>query len=210
MIVDTIVGGVLEPVWAKAMAGALSHTANRRPTERQERQRIMSLTPVRGHIIATGYLSGRAGKFLTEGDYLMERLTRSVVIAVASSVLSTLGSPAEAQPKPPANSREMLLVHWNDIGGKVVKLAEEFPEDKYNFKPVDGVRTFADQLRHVAFWNIYLDQDRSRGKGRHGAERDFEDRVRHEGDDRGGAQTVGCRCRSRAEEAAGHAVAESG
>ena len=83
----------------------------------------------------------------------MERLTRSVVIAVASSVLSTLGSPAEAQPKPPANSREMLLVHWNDIGGKV---AEEFPEDKYNFKPVDGVRSFADQLRHVAFWNIYL------------------------------------------------------
>ena len=86
----------------------------------------------------------------------MERLTRSVVIAVASSVLSTLGSPAEAQSKPPANSREMLLVHWNDIGGKVVKLAEEFPEDKYNFKPVDGVRTFADQLRHVAFWNNYL------------------------------------------------------
>ena len=86
----------------------------------------------------------------------MERLTRSVVIAVASSVLSTLGSPAEAQSKPPANSREMLLVHWNDIGGKVVKLAEEFPEDKYNFKPVDDVRTFADQLRHVAFWNNYL------------------------------------------------------
>lgn len=86
----------------------------------------------------------------------MERLTRSVVIAVASSVLSTLGSPAEAQPKPPANSREMLLVHWNDISGKVVKLAEEFPEDKYDFKPVDGVRSFADQLRHVAFWNIYL------------------------------------------------------
>ena len=86
----------------------------------------------------------------------MERLTRSVVIAVASSVLSTLASPAGAQPKPPANSREMLLNHWNDIGGKVVKLAEEFPEEKYDFKPVDGVRTFADVLRHIAFWNNYL------------------------------------------------------
>ena len=86
----------------------------------------------------------------------MERLTRSVVIAVASSVLSTLASPARAQPKPPANSREMLLNHWNDIGEKVVKMAEEFPEQKYDFKPVDGVRTFADVLRHVAFWNNYL------------------------------------------------------
>jgi uncharacterized damage-inducible protein DinB len=86
----------------------------------------------------------------------MERLTRSVVLAVASSVLSTLASPAGAQPKPPANSREMLLNHWNDIGDKVVKMAEEFPEQKYDFKPVDGVRTFADVLRHVAFWNNYL------------------------------------------------------
>lgn len=86
----------------------------------------------------------------------MERLTRSVVIAVASSVLSTLTSPAGAQPKPPENAREMLLAHWNDIAGKIVKLAEEFPEDKYNFKPVEGVRSFADVLRHVAFWNIYL------------------------------------------------------
>jgi uncharacterized damage-inducible protein DinB len=86
----------------------------------------------------------------------MERLTRSVVIAVASSLLSTLASPAGAQPKPPANSREMLLNHWNDMGDKVVKMAEEFPEQKYDFKPVDGVRTFADVLRHVAFWNNYL------------------------------------------------------
>jgi uncharacterized damage-inducible protein DinB len=86
----------------------------------------------------------------------MERLTRSVVLAVASSVLSTLASPAGAQPKPPANSREMLLNHWNDIGDKVIKMAEEFPEQKYDFKPVDGVRTFADVLRHVAFWNNYL------------------------------------------------------
>ena len=86
----------------------------------------------------------------------MERLTRSVVIAVASSVLSTLAPPAAAQPKPPANSREMLLNHWNDIGDRVVKMAEEFPEQKYDFKPVDGVRTFADVLRHVAFWNNYL------------------------------------------------------
>jgi hypothetical protein len=61
-----------------------------------------------------------------------------------------------AQPPTPPNVRDVLLGHWTDIGQKVVALAEEFPENKYDFKPVDGVRTFADQLRHVAFWNTYV------------------------------------------------------
>jgi DinB superfamily len=52
--------------------------------------------------------------------------------------------------------RDVLLAQWSDIGEKVVKLAEEFPEGKYDFRPVPDVRTFADQLRHVAFWNLYV------------------------------------------------------
>jgi len=35
-------------------------------------------------------------------------------------------------------------------------MAEEFPENKYDFRPVDAVRTFADVLRHIAFWNDYV------------------------------------------------------
>ena len=42
------------------------------------------------------------------------------------------------------------------IGDKIVKMAEEFPEDKYDFRPVPEVRTFADNLRHVAFWNQFV------------------------------------------------------
>src|SRR5262249_25624787 len=41
---------------------------------------------------------------------------------------------------------------------KVVKLAEEFPEDKYDYRPTPEVRTFADQLRHVAFWNMFVEK----------------------------------------------------
>ncbi len=52
--------------------------------------------------------------------------------------------------------RDVLLKQWTDIGEKVVKMAEEFPEDKYEFRPVAGVRTFGDQLRHVAFWNGFV------------------------------------------------------
>jgi uncharacterized damage-inducible protein DinB len=50
----------------------------------------------------------------------------------------------------------MLAARWREIGDKVVALAEAFPEDRYEMHPVDGARSFAEQLRHVAFWNQYL------------------------------------------------------
>jgi len=66
-------------------------------------------------------------------------------------------APAYAQqPAAPDNTRDLLLASWNDIGEKVVKLAEEFPENKFGYKPADSVRTFGDVLRHVAFWNQFV------------------------------------------------------
>lgn len=52
--------------------------------------------------------------------------------------------------------RDALKARWSDMGEKMFKLAEEFPEDRYDSRPTDAVRTFADQLRHVAFWNLYV------------------------------------------------------
>ena len=52
--------------------------------------------------------------------------------------------------------RDVLLTRWSEIGDKMIKLAEEFPENKYDARPVPDVRSFADQLRHVAFWNKYV------------------------------------------------------
>ena len=56
-----------------------------------------------------------------------------------------------------------LIERWEQVGGKLAALAEEFPEKKYEYKPADGVRTFADVLRHVAFWNQYVAES-ARGK----------------------------------------------
>lgn len=50
---------------------------------------------------------------------------------------------------------EQLQARWTEIGDKIVQLAREFPEDKYDVAPAKGSRTFAEQLRHVAFWNDY-------------------------------------------------------
>ena len=51
---------------------------------------------------------------------------------------------------------EVLATRWSDIGSRMIGLAEAFPEESYDFRPVLEVRSFADQLRHVAFWNDYL------------------------------------------------------
>ena len=87
----------------------------------------------------------------------MRRLIRIVPFLVcAFAALAHLG-PAQAQaPKPEPTHRDVLLKQWTEIGDKVVKMAEEFPEDKYEFRPVPGVRTFGDQMRHVAFWNGFV------------------------------------------------------
>src|SRR5262249_22304951 len=35
-------------------------------------------------------------------------------------------------------------------------LAEEVPENRFDYRPADGVRTLEEVLRHVAFWNVYV------------------------------------------------------
>lgn len=53
-------------------------------------------------------------------------------------------------------TNDVLVARWSEIGEKMVKLAEEFPEERYDAQPVPEIRSFADQLRHVAFWNEYV------------------------------------------------------
>lgn len=55
-------------------------------------------------------------------------------------------------------TRDALMARWSEIGEKLVRLAGAFPEDKFEFRAAPGVRSFAEQLRHVAFWNQYLVQ----------------------------------------------------
>lgn len=53
-------------------------------------------------------------------------------------------------------TNDLLATRWTEIGEKIVKLAEEFPENRYDARPLPEIRSFADQLRHVAFWNRWV------------------------------------------------------
>lgn len=78
-------------------------------------------------------------------------------IAVAAIFAAGIWGLAVARPsrtsepgKPPASLSQAVLAQWNEIGRKLIAMAEDFPEDKYDFRPVPAERTFAEQLLHAA------------------------------------------------------------
>ena len=62
----------------------------------------------------------------------------------------------DAAPKAAASPSQALLDNWNDVGRKLIAMAEDFPEDKYDFKPVPAQRSFAEQLLHAANANYFF------------------------------------------------------
>ena len=89
-------------------------------------------------------------------------MKRTCWIAVVCLGLALAGAPVSGQDQKPAppkaavSSTQTLLDAWNDIGRKLIAMAEDCPEDKYDFKPTPAQRTFAQQLLHVANANYYF------------------------------------------------------
>src|SRR5271169_394367 len=79
-------------------------------------------------------------------------------------VLLAFAFPAHAQDamnkdaavKPAEAESKVVLDAWNDIGRKLTAMAEDFPEDKYDFKPTPAQRSFAEQMLHAAGGNYFF------------------------------------------------------
>src|SRR5215472_7219418 len=79
-------------------------------------------------------------------------------LALAAIVfLALVGTPLNAQsqsqnqaPQPVRSRADETLEWWNHIGNKIIAMATDFPEDKYDFKVQKDQRTFAENLLHVA------------------------------------------------------------
>ena len=69
----------------------------------------------------------------------------------------------KAPPKPAPGPSEEVLEAWNDIGRKLIAMAEDFPEDKYGYKPAAESRTFKAQLVHAS-GAMYYFTDTAEGK----------------------------------------------
>lgn len=90
-------------------------------------------------------------------------MMKAPFVAVAILAAATLALPARAQDamkkdavKPAPSPSQAVLESWNDVGRKLIAMAEDFPEDKYDFKPTPAQRGFAEQLLHAANANYYF------------------------------------------------------
>jgi uncharacterized damage-inducible protein DinB len=88
---------------------------------------------------------------------------RSSLTLVAATLLAAVGmslhSQAQTQnhaPSPARSRSDEMLDRWNDIGNKLVAMATDFPEDKYDFKVQKDQRTFAQNLLHAAALDFVL------------------------------------------------------
>src|SRR5437016_2586341 len=79
----------------------------------------------------------------------------TLVAIVGASVLSPAQSQNEA-PRPARSRAEETLERWNDIGNKLIAMAQDFPEDKYDYKLQKDQRTFALNLLHAAALDFVL------------------------------------------------------
>jgi hypothetical protein len=81
--------------------------------------------------------------------------------AIALLLLATVAAAQMAKPKEERRTVTEILDHSvSNLESEIVPLAEAMPEDKYGFAPTNGefknVRTFAQQIKHVAAVNYEL------------------------------------------------------
>ncbi len=90
----------------------------------------------------------------------MKRCSRPLVVVTLLVMVGTsLYSQGQAQNQPPSPARsraDETLEMWNAIGNKLIAMAQDFPEDKYDFKVQKDERTFALNLLHAAALDFVL------------------------------------------------------
>src|SRR5215475_2728728 len=112
------------------------------------------LSPIASNTMATAQVRQ---KFNVEKE--MKRIPfRAVALLAAAFAFPAHAQDAkkEAAVKPADPELKVVLDSWNDVGRKLIAMAEDFPEDKYDFKPTPAQRSFAEQLLHAAGANYYF------------------------------------------------------
>ena len=90
----------------------------------------------------------------------MNRFRFAVFVLSMLTVVGT-GNPSRGQtqnqaPHPASSRADETLQMWNLIGNKLIAMAQDFPEDKYDFKVQKDQRTFAENILHVASFDYIV------------------------------------------------------
>jgi hypothetical protein len=83
--------------------------------------------------------------------------TMNAVGALAAKItLPQDAAPKKDTPKAIATESQIVLAAWNEIGRKLIAIAEDLPEDKYDYKPNPDSRSFVGQLLHASASMYYF------------------------------------------------------
>lgn len=81
-------------------------------------------------------------------------MTRSGTLALACTIAAA-AAPLRAQ-QAPTGVRGEILAQFNEAADKLVQLAEAIPQDKFTWRPGEGVRSVSEVFLHVAGSNYYM------------------------------------------------------
>lgn len=80
------------------------------------------------------------------------------------------GQTTATKPAKAPTPSETLLRAWSNVSKRLIDMAEDFPQDKYDFRPTPEVRSFGQVLLHIAGSNYFY---MSRVRGTKGADEDL-------------------------------------
>jgi hypothetical protein len=75
------------------------------------------------------------------------RLSALLLIAVTTAVAQ--------QPKPPQTPAQQLRRYFDGVNKQVLEMAEDFPEEKYDFRLRKEMRSFGEVIVHIMSGNVY-------------------------------------------------------
>jgi uncharacterized damage-inducible protein DinB len=87
---------------------------------------------------------------------MMKAVWTLALIVAATLAARAQDTPKKDAPKQALSSSQAVLETWNDVARKLTTMAEDFPENKYDFKPTPAQRSFAEQLLHAAGANYFF------------------------------------------------------
>jgi uncharacterized damage-inducible protein DinB len=77
-------------------------------------------------------------------------LVAAILLVSTGTALHCQSQPQGQAPRPEHSRADETLELWNDIGNKLIAMAQDFPADIYDFKLQKDERTFAENILHVA------------------------------------------------------------
>lgn len=82
----------------------------------------------------------------------MTRLTGFTAIGMLLALAALPVLAGKNEPPPPSKA---IRGYYGYVHGKILDMAKEFPEDKYDYRPTKDMRTFGDLIVHIASGEVY-------------------------------------------------------